>query len=119
MQAVIMRGTDSGSDENEAAWRFRARVSAQLERIGQSQFLSRAVQPLQMLRYVVGETLAGREDELKEYTVGAFGLGLGDDFDPGAKNTVRQVASQLRAKLDQYYRGNNPDDLVIIELPAG
>ena len=114
-----MSAADSELDNSEACRRFKARVTAQVERIAQSQSLSKAALPLQMLQYVVGETLAGREGELKEYTVGAFGLGLGDGFDPGAKNTVRQVAGQLRAKLDQYYRANNPDDLVIIEVPAG
>jgi tetratricopeptide (TPR) repeat protein len=97
-----------------------ARIRAQIGRIAQSPSFSKADGALKLLEYVVNETLAGRAEELREYTVGAYGLGLGWKFEPSKEeNVVRQTASRLRGYLDRYYRSQGVDDLIVIELPRG
>ena len=71
------------------------------------------------LRYVVDETLAGRGDRLKEYSVAIEVFGRDVNFDPQTSSVVRVEASRLRTKLDEYYREAGAEDAVVIELPRG
>lgn len=71
------------------------------------------------LRYVVEETLAGRGDRLKAYTIAVGALARDDDFDPNDNPLVRVQARRLRQALARHYatapRGDGPR----IELPLG
>lgn len=55
------------------------------------------------LSYVVKESLAGRVDRLKGYTIGLEVFDKPEDFDPQTDTIVRMQARVLRQKLDQYY----------------
>ena len=72
-----------------------------------------------LLRYIVEETLAGRGNELKEYTLGVAVLGRGSQFDPRLDSIVRVQASKLRARLAAYYKVPELNDSILIELPRG
>lgn len=63
------------------------------------------------------ETLAGRADRLKEYSLGAEVFGRGAEFDPRMDPIVRVQARNLRARLVQYYAGPGDSDPILIELP--
>ena len=54
------------------------------------------------LRYVVGETLAGRTDRIKAYAIAVSVLGRDESFDPQVDPVVRIEASQLRRRLERY-----------------
>jgi TolB-like protein/tetratricopeptide (TPR) repeat protein len=73
------------------------------------------------LRFVVEEALAGRADQLKEYTVAVAGLGKPASFDPATDASVRVAARQLRFKLAEHYREGaiGSLDAIVIELPKG
>jgi TolB-like protein len=71
------------------------------------------------LQYLVEETLAGRQDVLKEYTIGVEIYQRKLDYDPKIDAIVRVEASRLRTKLKQYYGGIGKDDPVRIDLPPG
>lgn len=73
------------------------------------------------LEYVVEEALAGRGDQLKEYTVATHGLKKSSTFDPTTDASVRVAARQLRFKLAEHYREGaiGSRDPVVIELPKG
>lgn len=94
-------------------------VLAELERIlargclGQAESLSR------LLRYLVVETLAGRSNRLKEYTLGVEVFQRGVDFDPRVDTIVRTQARRLRAKLQEFYSGGGGSGDVVIDLPKG
>ena len=51
------------------------------------------------LQFVVEETLAGRQDSLKERTVGIAVLGKRADYDTGADSGVRVRANDVRKRL--------------------
>jgi Tol biopolymer transport system component len=71
------------------------------------------------LRYVVEETLAGRADEIKEYSIGTAVYKKSGDFDPRLDSTVRVEAMRLRRKLARYYETEGSSDLVQIVVPKG
>lgn len=92
-------------------------VTAQLDRILTSPPLVSSPSLCRFLRYVVEETLAGRQGSLKEYSLGVVVFERGDEFDPRLDPIVRVQARNLRVRLSQYYVGPGTDDLVAIELP--
>jgi|GEM_PF-4086065 len=70
------------------------------------------------LKYIVDETLAGHDNQLKEYTIGIEVFQKGKDFLPQADPTVRIEAGRLRKKLEQYYLAKK-DEGVEISIPKG
>jgi hypothetical protein len=94
-------------------------ILQQLERVLSSSVFRRAERSTALLRFIVEQTLQGHADRLKEYTLGAEGLGRGDSFDPRSDPVVRAEASRLRARLEQYYETSGRDDPISIALPKG
>src|SRR5262245_19090397 len=72
-----------------------------------------------LLRFIVEETLAGRSNELKEYTLGVEVFERGADFAPKIDPIVRISAGKLRHKLLEYYEGPGAHDVVRISVPKG
>lgn len=97
----------------------RDSVLKQLERLLASSVFRRAERSSALLRYLVEQTLDGRADRLKEYTLGAEALGRGEDFDPRADPVVRAEASRLRVRLDQYDKSLGHSDPIRITLTKG
>src|SRR5262245_47893964 len=94
-------------------------VRAAMERVLASSTFAGAGRSRDLLRYLVEALLAGRSDQLKEYTIGAEGLGRGDRFDPRVDSIARAEASRLRNRLTLYYSTEGRDDTVVISLPTG
>lgn len=94
-------------------------VRKQLEKVLADPVFSSARRLSLLLRFIVEETLAGRGDQLKEYTLGVSVLGRGTGFDPRLDSIVRVEASKLRARLGTYYKNAGLIDPILIELPRG
>lgn len=73
----------------------------------------------QFLNFVVSETLAGRSDSLKEYTIGVQALKKDADFNPQIDSIVRIHAGRLRRALKEYYYELGQNDPIIIDIPKG
>src|SRR5262245_58200009 len=71
------------------------------------------------LRYVVEETLAGRGDEIKGYTLALEVFGRGGSFDPANDSVVRVEAARLRRTLAAYYGDEGIGDPIAIDVPKG
>jgi len=71
------------------------------------------------LRYVVEETLAGRQEALKERTIGIAVLSKASDYDTGADSSVRVRANEVRKRLASHYDAVAPKAGIRIELPLG
>jgi TolB-like protein/Flp pilus assembly protein TadD len=71
------------------------------------------------LRFVVEETLAGRGDRLKGYTIAVEVFEKPETFDAQSDPLVRVEAGRLRRRLLEYYHGDGATDRVRIELPRG
>lgn len=93
-------------------------VKEAIARIVASPTFGRAPRASDLLRGIVGMVLAGRESELKEYTLAAEIFGK-TGYDPKVDSVVRVEASRLRALLVKYYEGEGVADPVRIEIPKG
>ncbi|WP_221939336.1 hypothetical protein, partial [Mycobacterium sp. KBS0706] len=71
------------------------------------------------LRYIVDETLDGRADRIKGYSVGVAVFDRDTSFDPQLDPIVRIEASRLRRSLDYYYVAGGKDDEICITIPKG
>ena len=90
-----------------------------LERVLASKAFRTAESLSRILRFVVENTLEGRADRVKEYTIGAEVLERGGSFDPQTDPIVRVQAGRLRSKLLQYYEAEGGHDCVRFALPRG
>ncbi|HTP81522.1 MAG TPA: hypothetical protein VMQ11_01175 [Alphaproteobacteria bacterium] len=95
------------------------RVRAQLDRILASPAFNASARNRAFLRYIVNETLAGRADRIKGYTVGQAVFDRDADFDPQLDPVVRIGAGNLRRSLEHYYLTAGKDDRLIIDVPKG
>jgi tetratricopeptide (TPR) repeat protein/TolB-like protein len=76
---------------------------AELERVLQSATFEATDRNKRFLKYVVSETLAGRGDRIKAYSIGTSVFGRGDGFDPLQDPIVRIEAGRLRRSLEHHY----------------
>lgn len=94
-------------------------IRAELAQLMASPTFSKSPQLAHFLSFVVNETLVGRGDRIKAYTIATAALGRAADFDPQSDPIVRVEAGRLRRALAHYYANGGSADLVIIELPRG
>ncbi len=94
-------------------------IRAALGRVAASAAFTASPRMQDFLRYVVEETLAGRGDEIKGYSLALEVFRRGDSFDPANNSVVRVEAARLRRTLTAYYDGEGRDDPVIIGIPKG
>jgi hypothetical protein len=94
-------------------------IHEELERILATRWFKESHQLSALLRYVVGETLAGRTEGLKEYSLGLQVFHRSPDYDPRTDAIVRVQASLVRKRLAAYYEQEGQDARLRIELPRG
>jgi TolB-like protein len=94
-------------------------VRAQLERIVASPGFDVPERARGFLRYVVEETLAGRGERIKGYTVAVEVFGRDAAVDANADPVVRIEAGRLRRALERYYLTAGEADPVLIDIPKG
>jgi hypothetical protein len=97
----------------------REAVVRQLERILGSRDFDASARCRSLLRFVVEETLAGRETLLSDKAIAARVFGRNGDLDPDLDPIVWLQAGRLRRSLARFYRGAGAADPVLIELPRG
>lgn len=97
----------------------RAEALISLESVLASRSFSAAPRQQALLRHIVGETLDGRGDRLKEYSIAVDVFGRASSFDPRTDSIVRVQASRLRTQLAEYYAGEGAAETLRIEVPAG
>lgn len=71
------------------------------------------------LGFVVAQTIQGRSDRIKAYSIGVDVFGRDDSFDPTIDPIVRIEATRLRSALTAYYDGVGGSDRVRITIPRG
>lgn len=76
-----------------------AALRGELIRLEKSHPLSSSPKLLQLLRYLFKETLAGRGQQISQYSIAFDCLDLGDQFDSAANTVVRSHARRLRRIL--------------------
>lgn len=94
-------------------------VRAQLDRIAGSTDFDTSRRSRDFLRFIVEETLAGRENQISQHAIATRVFGRGDDFDPTTDPIVRMQAGRVRRCLEHYYLVAGTADPVRIDLPKG
>lgn len=94
-------------------------IREQLRRILASREFQATDRVRDFLRFIVEETLAGRSDRLKGYTIATSVFGRGDDFDAAQDPVVRIQAGRLRRALERYYLVAGGGDPIVIDVPKG
>ncbi|MDU0340240.1 adenylate cyclase [Bosea rubneri] len=94
-------------------------IRAQLDRILASAEFSVPARVRHFLIYVVNETLAGRADRIKAYSVAVEVFGRDANFDIQNDPVVRIEAGRLRRALERYYLLAGNSAPVLIEIPKG
>jgi len=106
-----------GNDHRTDARIAKARTC--LDRILASPCFVQSERQRRFLKFIVTETLAGRTDRLKGYTIAIEVFDRDVNFDPAIDAIVRVEAARLRAKLREYYDREGRSDPVRFELPKG
>jgi adenylate cyclase len=106
-----------GNENRPDAERAEARTC--LDKILASPCFVQAERQQRFLKFIVTETLAGRTDRLKGYTIAVEVFDRDVSFDPAIDAIVRVEAARLRAKLREYYDREGRTDPVRFELPKG
>ena len=94
-------------------------IRQQLDRILTSGPFVQSQRRQRFLEYIVHETLAGRGERIKGYSIALEVFGRPDTFDPIVDPIVRIEAGRLRDKLRHYYDTEGMSDPIRIELPRG
>jgi len=97
----------------------RDEIIRQTHKITASRIFAGSERMSRLLRYIVTESVAGRGDQLKEYTLAQEVFQRPSSFDPRVDSTVRSEASRLRGKLQTYYETEGSSDTILISLPKG
>jgi len=95
------------------------KIEEQLHRILDSLEFNAAQQQRKFFKFVVKETLAGRENEIKGYTIATCVFGRGADFDQNSDPIVSIQANRLRRALERYYLIAGKTDPIRIDIPKG
>jgi hypothetical protein len=96
-----------------------ARVVEQLERILSTPLFQHSKRYPSFLRHVVEQTLRGASDDLKERTLGITVFKRSPEYDTSADPVVRNTASEVRKRLEEYYSDPARTGELRITLPPG
>src|ERR1700733_10547942 len=94
-ESILPKG--SGSD-------LRALAHEELERILQSADFRQSEQSKRLLRYLVEQSLDGRQDLLRERAIGTALFGRETGYDTNESPIVRVRANEIRKRLAKYYQ---------------
>lgn len=94
-------------------------VRAQVARVLKSSAFQQSQRRQRFLQFLADETIAGRSERLKGYTIAVEVFERPVSFDPLVDPVVRIEAGRLRDKLREYYETEGKNDAIRIELPKG
>jgi len=107
------------SDGDDAEAPGLSEIQEQIERIRSSSEFHAPRRGRRFLDYVVEETLAGRAEYLKAYTIAQEVFARDASFDAQNDPVVRIEAGRIRRALERYYLVAGQGDPVIITIPKG
>ncbi len=94
-------------------------VEEELERIFKDPHFTESAILRKFLSFIVQETILGRANRLKEYTIAINVLEKPLNFNPQENGIVRIHAGRLRRALGQYYNEMGRNDQIVITIPKG
>ncbi len=96
-----------------------AEISGYVRKIVECGHFCDSPQLAAFLSYVVGETLKGKPENIKGYSIALEALGRDEKFDPQLDPIVRVQATRLRKALNSYYEEEGVSDRIEISMEPG
>jgi hypothetical protein len=94
-------------------------ILAQLELLTRDEIFRSSKRSIAFLKYVVGETLKGSADQIKERTIGIEVFGRSSSYDTNLDHVVRTAATELRKRIAIYYGDEKHRSELRISLVPG
>jgi len=110
---------NAGVDRAAGSTPSQEEVRQQLERILSSPEFRLPERARRFFEFVVTETLEGRREYLKAFTIAQAVFGRDANFDAQQDPCVRIEAGRLRRELEHYYLTAGGTDRIIITIPLG
>ena len=107
------------SIEPSAGTFSKEEIYQQLQKIISDRILADSEILQKFLLFIAHETLEGRSNQLKEYTIALNVLHKPVNFDPRQNAIVRIHACRLRRALNNYYKLSGTGDPIHISMPRG
>ena len=98
--------------DSDVRWLLAKRVAA-------SSAFARSDRLSNLLLYVCGMHLVGRDEDINEQRIGIEVFGRKPSFDSGADSIVRSHATRLRRRLELYFQNEGRGETLRIEIPPG
>ncbi|MGA8110568.1 MAG: hypothetical protein WB974_14100 [Acidobacteriaceae bacterium] len=92
---------------------------ALIERVAASEQFSRSVRLRDFLLYVGRQSLKEGCPEIHEQEIGAKVFGRPASYDRGSDNIVRVNATELRKRIEGYFKSAGAGEALIFEIPRG
>jgi len=99
--------------------RRAAAIRQELARIIASKHFASSARMRDFLSYVVEETLQGRGNRIKAFSIAQDVFGKDESFDSQRDTIIRVEAGRLRRRLEAWYSGPGRDSTIRIEIPVG
>lgn len=96
-----------------------AAMRAELAHISADPIFKNSPTLSRLLQYLVEETLGGRGDRIKAYSIAVDGLGRPSDFDAQSDSYPRVQVGRLRKALSSFYAKNIPRDELCLFVTPG
>jgi TolB-like protein/Tfp pilus assembly protein PilF len=118
--AAVIGATPDAASQHPVETPSPAAIREHLVKLLSSPSIAGAERLSGLLRFIVEETLSGRQAQLKEMRIGLDVFGRkADSYDPAYDPIVRVQMGRLRSKLRAYYNGPGLSDRVRIDVPVG
>jgi TolB-like protein len=119
VEAKLQNGEASPTDGGVAPRVSPDQVRTELARMLASRTFQGSERQRKFLSYVVDETIEGRANLLKEYSIGIEVFAKDDSFDPRIDTIVRVEARKLRSRIAKYYQDEGKHDAIRIGFVKG
>ncbi len=94
-------------------------IRSQLEKISAGPELENSPRLVELLNYIGEESVAGRADRIKGFTIGQAIYAADLDFEPESNSIVRVEMGRLRRRLAEYYLNSGRTDPIVVDIPKG
>jgi len=112
MQSQNANLLQKGTRDFYACW-------ALVERIADSAKLARSARLRDLLLFVSRRSLKEGCDQIREQEIGTEVFGRPSGYDTNVDNIVRVNASELRKRIDAYFKTEGAHETLILEIPRG
>jgi adenylate cyclase len=116
---ATLSGIGAGGEAGPSGAPSAEAIRAQVHHIASSEGFARSERLKRFLGYIVEETLAGRGNQIKAYTIAMGVCDRDERFDSRLDPIVRIEAGRLRRALQHYYLTVGRADPIVIDMPKG